>query len=157
MILKNEDTIFTFLAANGVDYFIMGSTRFGYNTLRSDIDICVFISIEKARELLHLVNAVREEKSLNIHDYGILYTTVYRTNFFTKEVHLLICHNNAQYAQLEKEHEEIETFLKKNKVLTKYIIQIKQMDSTINGGVLYKALVLLKINQQVRKILQKEV
>lgn len=141
MILTNEDTIFTFLKANGVNYFIMGSTRFGYNTPQSDIDICVFISIEGARELLHLVNAVREEKPLNIHNYGILNTTVYRTNFFTKEIHLLICHKNTQYTRLEKEHEKLEAFLKKNKLLTRYISQIKQMDATISGSVLYKALI----------------
>lgn len=59
MILKNEDTIFSFLAANSVDYFVMGSARFGYNTLHSDIDVCVFILGEKLRELLKILGATQ--------------------------------------------------------------------------------------------------
>lgn len=130
------------------NYFVGGSYRFGYCNENSDIDFFILLDSIKLKHFEAVFRQINITKSFStdypnvIHQYRALGTIVHFNIYFDPET----------YYSLEKEHEDIEIFLNKNRYLEEIIRKHKkdlmEISEKKTGSTFYR---ILKVLQKISK------
>lgn len=138
----------------GIEWFRGGSSRFGYSTRKSDVDLFVlipddFVASTKANKILFdNFGAVINKDSY--HNTGDQYLIIYGTTYWAlkdsvdfgrwKYVDVILFNRPLDWAKLAAEHDLVEEFLELHPELREYVL-ITYL--SYNGKRVYKSLLAL--------------
>ena len=135
-----KEIIESYLKSNSLLYFIGGSERFGWTTIRSDIDF--FINATQADILIMLKNfpvVIKRNENIGLYEncgdlqYSVLGGLVH-LNFFADSIQI--------FNLLKIEHVEVEKILQKN-IELRQVVRTLKISNAVSGKDIYKALKVL--------------
>jgi len=124
------------LLQKNVQYFIGGSSRFGYNTPNSDLDIAI---LDTSGDILSIVRDLGGEGNWDLKGRRYI-SNLAEVFLFGGKVHFIIFTKLEGYLSLKKEHEEINSFLKENPVLLNFLKEYKTKVGKTNGTIIYNSI-----------------
>jgi hypothetical protein len=111
-----------------IEYFISGSTRFGYDSPSSDLDVVIFDGGN-----YDLCGKLVAEFAGKIVSFPKYFSSLSEISILGGKVHIVAMGDLWQFTELKKEHEKVEAFLQKNKALVRFIKSAKEEIKSTGG------------------------
>jgi hypothetical protein len=112
-----------------IEYFISGSTRFGYDSPSSDLDVVIFDGGN-----YDLCGKLVAEFAGKIVSFPKYFSSLSEISILGGKVHIVAMGDLWQFTELKKEHEKVEAFLQRNKALVRFIKSTKAADIKSDGS-----------------------
>lgn len=134
------------LSRRGIEYFVSGSSRFGYDNDKSDLDLIVLDESSDAYTVKGLMEDFDGSWKLIRGGSGSrrYISNLAEVSLFGGKVHIVIFTEREGFLDLRKEHEEVQSFLRENPNLTKFIKELKStlwnVGGDLNGTFIYNTI-----------------
>ena len=133
----------------GIQYFISGSFRFGYDTQASDLDVVVLDTSSDYSSILSIANELGGVGTILKSSHYISNLT--EITLLGGKVHLVLFTKLDGFLSLKKEHEEVQSFLRENPILVHFLKGFKTKVKQINGTTIYNTI------KEVMRTTEKEI